>query len=322
MKSFLLFLFLALAMTGFTSSSEAQKPSIEVAGLTDSIDIAQPRSEENHAFASQGNVSRQISGDWVGGHDMRRMARTVSGIGSGVSYRLKVPRGVPLTLEFEELENRAAPNQDAVRAYSLFVDGKRAYFRTAQASSGGPLHFFVAVPPRDRDVLDLKIQNETEAPFNLGRIWAFADFPRYFERAGMAVPYHLAPTLHLSFSDREADAQKLRAIKTSFGEHPHARPAWTTWLTYANLSDSEIGQRLDYMLSLAQEFDLPVQISFDTWWGSTPNGSDGQGGFWSDVEYRRSFITRLRGASNCRFPTGGAIHPGFRSITRVSTLLR
>ncbi|MBW3635074.1 MAG: hypothetical protein KY445_01255, partial [Armatimonadetes bacterium] len=286
MKSFSLFLFLMLTVIA-AGSAEAQNPQRAAAGLSDSIDIAQPRSEADHAYASHGKVSRQISGDWVGGHDLRRLARTVSGLGSWVSYRLKVPRGVPLTLEIEELENRAVPSQDAVRAYSLWIDGKRAYFRTAQASSGGPLHFFVPVAPRDRDFLDLKIQNETETPFHLGRIWAFADFPRYFERAGMAVPYHLAPTLHLSFNNREADAQKLRSIKTSFGVHPHARPAWTTWLTYANLSDSEIAQRLDYMLSLAQEFDLPLQLSFDSWWGSTPNGIDGQGGFWSDVEYQQ-----------------------------------
>ncbi len=279
---------LALIMVALPSSSEAQKPLPMSAGLADSLDIAQPQSEKNHAYASQGAVARQISGNLVGGHDLRRMARVVGGSRSWVSYRLKVQPGAPITLEFEELENRAGDSsQDAVRAYSLFVDGKRAYFRTAQSSSGGPLHFFVQVPPRARDFLDLRLQNESEVPFNLGRIWAFSDFPTYFERAGMAVPYHLAPTIALTFSDKEADGQKLRAIKTSFGEQDHARPAWTMWMTYANLSDSEIARRLDYTLALAQEFDLPVQICFDTWWGSTPNGSDGQGGFWSDVEYQQ-----------------------------------
>jgi hypothetical protein len=110
----------------------------------------------------------------------------------------------------------------------------------------------------------------------------------------MAVPYHLAPTLRLSFSDLEGDRKKLQSIKQSFGEHPHARPAWTTWLGYANSSDHDIQRRLAYILRLAESEDLPVQICFDTWWGNTPNGSDGAGGFWSDVPYQQVVYNQSR----------------------------
>ncbi len=288
MKLFVSLFFLSLALVGLNAPSQSQPPAMKPHGLTDSVDVALPQSEKTHRYASRGRVARRIRGDFVGGHDMRRMARTVSAPGSWISYRLQVRADVQLTLEFEELEDRANDaTRNAVRAYSIWVDGKRAYFRTAQASSAGPLHFWVQVPPVKRNVIDLRVQNEVETPFHLARIWAFADFSRYFESAGMAVPYHLAPTVALTFGDREADRQKLRAIKTSFGTHPRARAAWTMWIPYGNLSNTEIEQRLDYTLSLAQESDLPVQICFDTWWGSTPNGSDGQGGFWSDVRYHQ-----------------------------------
>lgn len=252
------------------------------AGLTDSIDIAQANSERAHAYRSGGKVARETAGDFVGGHDMRRPARVVRGLNSWVSYQLRVPPNVPLTLELEEMENR---DRD-VRGYSVWVDGQRAYFRTAQSSGAGPVHFWVQVPPRAKNTLVLKLQNETGAPFRIGRIWAFADFAKYFDEAGMAVPYHLAPTMWLG-ADFETDRKKLQAIKDSLGAHPNARPAWTTWIGYGNMSDRDIANRLDTILRLSETLDMPVQICFDTWWANTPGGSDGAGGFWTDVQYQQ-----------------------------------
>ncbi|MDF2440399.1 MAG: hypothetical protein JWN98_1383, partial [Abditibacteriota bacterium] len=252
------------------------------AGLSDSIDIAQTNSERAHAYRSDGKTIRETAGDFVGGHDMRRAARVVRGLNSWVSYQLRVPPNVPVTLEFEEMENR---DRD-VRGYSVWVDGQRTYFRTAQSSGAGPLHFWVQVPPRARNTLVLKLQNESAAPFRIARIWAFADFTKYFDSAGMAVPYHLAPTMWLG-ADFEADRKKLQAIKDSLGAHPHTRAAWTTWVTYGNMSDRDIANRLDTILRLAETLDMPVQICFDTWWANTPGGSDGAGGFWTDVQYQQ-----------------------------------
>lgn len=252
------------------------------AGLTDSIDIAQPNSERAHAYRSGGKVARETAGDFVGGHDMRRPARVVRSANSWVSYQLRVPPNVPVSLEFEEMENR---DRD-VRGYSVWVDGQRVYFRTAQSSGSGPLHFWVQVPPRTKNTLVLKLQNETDAPFRIARIWAFADFAKYFDGAGMAVPYHLAPTMWLG-EDFEADRKKLQAIKDSLGAHPNAYPAWTTWVSYANMSDRDIATRLDTILRLSETLDMPVQICFDTWWANTPGGSDGAGGLWTDVQYQQ-----------------------------------
>jgi hypothetical protein len=285
------------------SPVKAQGSASQVGTLTDAIDVSDQRNEKAHRFASQGRVIREMSGDFVGAHDLRRVARTVQGRGSWISYQVKVQTGAPITLEFEEIENREAKRgQDDVRGYSVLVDGQRAYFRTARNSGAGPLHFFVQVPARTDGVLHLKLQNEAETPFRIARIWAFSNFSKYFENHGLAVPYHLAPTFRPSFNDFEVDRQKLQAIKTSLGNHPHARPAWTTWLNYANLSDREIGFRLDYILRLAQTLDLPVQISFDTWWGSTPNGVDGLGGFWGDVPYQQVVYNQTIGQYQLSIP--------------------
>jgi hypothetical protein len=126
------------------------------AGVTDFVDVSDATNEARHGYRGRGRVAREVAGDFIGGHDMRRMVRSVSGTGSSVSYRLKVQPHLPVTLEFEEVENRtqakarSALVSGAVRGYSVWVDGQRAYFRTAHSSGAGPLHFFVQVPARTK----------------------------------------------------------------------------------------------------------------------------------------------------------------------------
>lgn len=287
----------AQTATQFMTQTDAQ-----TATQTDALDVSDARSEGAHGYSSHGAVALETAGDWVGGHDMRRRARRV-GPGGWIAYRLKVAPNAPVTLEFEEMENRAPIGKTAeVRAYSVWVNGKRAFFRTAQSSGAGPLHFFVTVPPVADAALEVRLQNETDAPFYLARAWAYSNFSSYFAKSGMAVPYFLAPTVRLTWNDFEGDLNKLRQIKSSLGDNARARAAWTTWLTYANNSDADNAARLDYILRLAQTAAMPVQISFDSWWGSTPSGSDGRGGFWSDVEYQQVVYNQTQGKYQLSIP--------------------
>src|SRR5206468_5672214 len=123
------------------------------AGLTDSLDVSDPASVASHPFKSEGNVATAIAGDFVGGHDLRRMAHIVSGEGSSVSYQLKVEPGEPITLEFEEIDDRDTD----VRAYLVLVDDVRTVLRTWQSCGAGPVHHFVTFSPRDADHLTVKL---------------------------------------------------------------------------------------------------------------------------------------------------------------------
>jgi hypothetical protein len=190
---------------------------------------------------------------------------------------------LPTTLEIEELYGR---DRD-VRGYLVEVDGKKVYLRTWQAAGAGPVHYFVQFPSTGKRQATVTFRSLSDAPFSLRRIWAFADFDRYFDANRLAIPYYLVPTIHLSFSDAVSDRQKLGRIKDSLGAHLHAKAAFTAFLPYASLNASEIERRIDYVLRLAEDAQMPVQLGFDTWWASTPSGSDGRGGYWSDVKYQQ-----------------------------------
>lgn len=256
---------------------------IATAGLTDTIDVAALQNEQAHLAQQGGSVTRTLGGDVVGGYDMRHLTRQVSGRGSWIVYRLQVIPEQPTTIEFEELYGR---DQD-VRGYLVFVNGVKVYLRTWQGCGAGPVHYFVQLPPGHNRFITLKLENQLATPFNLSRIWAFSNFRQYFAANHLTVPYYLAPTAWLSYTDYNADLAKLRQIKTSLGDHPNAKPAWTTWLGYANLNDHEVGKRIDYIFRLATALEMPVQIAFDTWWANTPSGADGKGGFWTDVQYQQ-----------------------------------
>ncbi|MBV9468131.1 MAG: hypothetical protein JOZ57_02665, partial [Abitibacteriaceae bacterium] len=269
------------------SPTSAQTPSViegtQSSGLRDTIDVTSTSSISAHQFARSGTVTRTLVGDQVGGHNMRRLAHVVTGQDSWVSYAIKVQPGQPTTVELEEMYGR---NRD-VNGYLVLADDAKVYLRTWQGCGAGPIHYFVQLPATNKRFVTLKLVNQLDTPFSISRIWAFSDFQRYFKGSHMAVPYYLAPTAWLSYTDYAADLAKLRQIKTSLGNHPHAKPAWTTWIPYAGLNDRDVAARIDYIFRLARDLDMPVQISCDTWWANTPGGADGKDGYWTDVEYQQ-----------------------------------
>ncbi len=266
--------------------------------LTDSFDCANPAEERSHHFASGGAVTKRVTGDRVGGHDIRRAARTVRGTGSWIAYRVKVDPRETTTVEVEEVYGR---DRD-VRGYLVLVDGKKVYLRTWQGSGAGLIHYFVQVPPTGKEHVTVRLVNQSETPFSISRMWVFSDFGKYFQHNQLEVPYYLAPTVRITFSDRAADLANLRRIKESLGLHPHVRPAFTAFVAYAFLNARDTEARIDYALHLAQETGMPVQLGFDTWWANTPGGLDGKGGFWSDVAYQQVVHNATQGKYQLSVP--------------------
>ncbi len=242
-----------------------------------------PGSEQAHDVEKQGHVSLTLAGDQVGENDMRRLARTLVGEGSQLSYRVRVEPEAVTLLELEEIYGRG---HDVI-AYQVLINNVPTAFRTWQGSGAGPVHYFVCVPPTGLQSVKVTLRNQGKAAWSLGRLWAWSDFQSFFTDSGMETPFYLAPTIALSWHDSAADLSKLSQIKSSLGTAIHAKPAWTTWLAYAGLSERQLQERINYVLRIAEESGMPVQLAFDTWWGNTPNGSDGQGGFWTDVQYQQ-----------------------------------
>ena len=276
----------------------ATAPAQTRARLTDQITCANRADEKAHQVAFDGEVFVETAGDQVGGHDMRRRVRTVRGNGSWLSYRVRVDPQAATTLEVEEINGR----QEDVRGYLVLVNDKKIYLRTWQGAGAGPVHFFVQIPPTGKNVMRVTLRNQSGTPFSISRLWAFSDFTRFFDHNQLAVPYTLAPTVRLT-SDFDADRALLEKIRAALGGgQTVARPAFTAFVPYAALDARAVEERVDYLLRLAEAAEMPVQMGFDTWWGSTPGGSDGKNGFWTDVKYQQVVYNATRRAYQLSIP--------------------
>jgi len=242
--------------------------SVRAQGLTDSIDIASDQSISSHQFHSDGAVDRVSVVDLVGPHNTRHLAHVLRNQRSAAMYSLRVFAGKPTTVEIEELDTR----HTNVRAYLVLVDNVKTYFRTWRCCGAGPVHYFIQLPPTPNDRITITFVNQYETSFAISRLWAFSDFNSYFQSSQMDVPFHIAPTVTLTWHDRAADGLKLQQIQRSLLDCPNIKGAWTTWIAYAALDEAETNRRIDYALELANESHLPLQLCFDSWWANTPPG--------------------------------------------------
>ena len=136
----------------------------------------------------QGDVKIATVGDFVGGHDLRKLSRVI-GVGGAVSFDVKVAAGVPLTLEIEEIDGRDTD----VRGYSIFVEDRPVYFRTYRGCGAGTVHYFVQVPSPNHDRVTVKFVNRGTSAVSIGRVWSWEDFEKFFDAGGFDVPFYLAP---------------------------------------------------------------------------------------------------------------------------------
>ncbi len=54
-----------------------------------------------------------------------------------------------------------------------------------------------------------------------------------------------------------------------------------------NRSDRQLKEMLSYLLTIVEKTDTELFLDYNTWWGGTPDGPDGKGGYFTDVEYNQ-----------------------------------
>jgi len=58
-------------------------------------------------------------------------------------------------------------------------------------------------------------------------------------------------------------------------------------IPYMNRTDREIAEYFGFWLSVAVETETPLFVNLNSWWGGTPGGPDGKGGYFGDIEYQQ-----------------------------------
>ena len=274
----------------------------------DQIRFADSKSEQAHAFSAVGQVTSKPLHMEIGTFKTTAPAQTVLGKGAAVSFELAVNGGSgPVLLEIQEVHNR----RPQVFGYTVLVNEKEVYFRTYEEIADGPNHYFVQVP---RGLITggkarITLRNEGDAPFSLGRVWAYADFEKLAAADGTwrAMPILGNAEILLGFlgekgkkpsysdyqrlSGTAADLQPWKEMYAQFAPAGVFTPGFNYQILYPGHgnSDFSIREKVSGLLDLASKAGVTSQfVMHGGEWGGQPSGPDGRGGFFHDLRYSQA----------------------------------
>lgn len=193
-------------------------------------------------------------------------------------------------LELRELHRR----DDAAFCYTVTANGRHIYTRSYEPLANAPVSVFVRLPddlPIDGEA-EIGIENISDSPVFL---WdARLHDLKLLEAAGqhpMDVGF-FAPQLS---RDLEKDCALIESMKAQFGNDGIYRMRFGQDLFYMSRTDDEMTDFVRYILTLSARTQVPLFLDLNTWWGGTPSGPDGQGGYFGDMEYNQVTYDSLTG---------------------------
>lgn len=276
--------------------------------VIDQVRFSDSKSEQSHAFSASGKVTSEALEMEIGTIKETVPARTLYGKGASVSFDLAMAGGNgPALLEIQEIHDR----RPQVFGYTVLVNDKEVYFRTYEEIADGPNHYFVQVP---RDLITagkarVTLRNEGDAPFSLGRAWAYGDFEALAAADGTwrAMPILGNADILLGligdkgknpeYSDYQRqggtaeDLQRWKELHAQFAPAGVFTPGFNYQINYPgnSVSDFSIRDKVAGFLDLAGKADVTSQfVMHGGEWGGQPSGPDGRGGFFHDLRYSQA----------------------------------
>ncbi|WP_221469020.1 S-layer homology domain-containing protein [Cohnella nanjingensis] len=232
--------------------------------------------------------------------------RFMEGVDSEISFELSdLTLNHPATLEIEEIHTRG----DDMLAYSIFVNGVETYYRTYEELSEGPNHYFVSIDADvigNNDEIAITFRNESGSKVNFGRVWAYGDFNELLadEQVNRPMTVGLFQPV-LNWNDYASDLALIRDIKATYSNFDMYELGLGFDIFYMKWSEEELKRRLDYLMNLSKDSELPIHLSINSWWSGTPDGPDGKGGKWKDIAYNQVIYDPLNidGRGNWKLST-------------------
>ena len=269
-----------------------------------------------------GDVVSEVLQTEMGSFKESFAVRTLSRKGAELRFDLPVSKeAASVILEIQEIHNR---RPDAF-GYTVLINGEEVYFRTYQELGAGPNHYFVEVPKgllHEGSPLKICLRHEGGGPLSIGRVWAYENF---FERVakleGFSKPMGiLFPTSSIRIEGEEkkkkgaeAELERLKEMKRLFsGFRDYAPVGFMTFAGGYGQGDPDQGRKaLLEKAVFSSELGMPaLWIVNGTGWGGKPTCADGQGGFFSDIQYTRTVYDASLGTYRASWPNMWGNTPG------------
>lgn len=190
-------------------------------------------------------------------------------------------------LELDELHNKKGESF----SYIVEINGKPAYVRTMEPMSSSICPFFLKLKLNQGDLIT--IRNNSNAPIVFQGLYLHNDIEAikstYLEtmEIGLCFP-------RFTYTNRKSDLALMKKIAKDFSDLKHFTVALGIEIKYMQANNEKLVEQFEYILGLAEEAKVNLIFNFNTWWDGTPNGRDGKGGYFNDVEYQQIVYDPLR----------------------------
>ena len=186
-------------------------------------------------------------------------------------------------IEITELHQR----NDVGFAYEVYIGETPIYFRTYEPIADAPASVFIRISSElisAKNLLVLRIVCR-KGPIRIASVVLHdRNITTLPSEDQMSVGF-FSP--RFCWHDMEKDIAEVERIKADFGNPSMFSLMLGFDIFYMNRSDKQLKEILSYLLTVAERTETELFLDYNTWWSGTPDGPDGKGGYFTDVEYNQ-----------------------------------
>lgn len=168
-------------------------------------------------------------------------------------------------------------------AYLVRLNGKDMAFRNTAFADMGVTTCFLDIPDSSNTQRDLRVEliNLAHSPLLISEATLYADIEEYALREELIQPLTVYITALL-------DPARINAWRKSWSDRKDVKIG-LCYCTFpmAQMPPEDQKRELERIIAFGKEHDIPIEVDPITWWGGTPSGCDGKGGYWTDVTYQQ-----------------------------------
>ncbi len=247
--------------------------------------VAGVETAEPADLAVKGTSESKTVSVLVGDNDGSYTVRTLKGYNSEMSFTLEgVTPNAPAMIDIEEIHLR----DDGPIAYSVYVNGIEVFGRSYAASADGPNHayFDISADVAGSDgKLTVRLVNKSDGEVRFHRVWAISNPENMAVEQGIAKKMDVV--LMLNEQPSNLNLEYLKALVDSYrcGGMYNIGLCWE--INYLQWGKAQTERWLNNVFAASVYTGATLYLGINSWWGGTPSGPDGQGGYWQDVAYQQ-----------------------------------
>lgn len=246
----------------------------------DGVETAEPAD-----LTTVGTSEKKTVSTLVGDYDTSYTVRTLKGYGSEMSFTLEgVTPDAPAMIDIEEIHLR----DDSSIAYSVYVNGVEVFGRTYAVSADGPNHAYFDVSAEvvgSSGKLAIRLVNKSDGEVRFRQMWAISDPDTLAAEQGIAKKMDVV--LMLNEQPNNLNMEYLKSLVDSYKCAGMYNIGLCWEIQYLQWGKKQTETWLNNVFNASIYTGATLYLGINSWWGGTPSGTDGLGGYWQDVAYQQ-----------------------------------